>query len=748
MTNQQSNQQPKLKSSSSLDPLSFVQLPRPDAYIPNPAGTHAFCFVSVYKHELRRSIKSLQLIELKSTTAPAEKQHTVLLDHLTDSEALWLNDSTLLYRITTDLEPSLDSKPANKALKIHVDAIPEGGRKSIELWALTLPSNSEDEPDTYLVGSFPTTISGLKSLSLSSSQAFLAFFADVYAPYDDQAFLDVQKVEAKFKEVDDGSSGRTYDTLFARHWDRWMDSHGKSSRVYFTQLNFESKWSLSSDQSVRSPFPNLTVPGGPQGDNSDFDLSGSSIVVTAKDPNLNPAWHTRQNVYLAPLFPKHKDDARVLELTLGDQGATSSPVFSPLATSSDARDVGKLAWLEMKMDGYESDQNKVIVYDLATRQRYSIAQDWDRSPNRIIWGKDDDELFVLAEDHGRVKVFRLSVPERSEAIPECLTNEGSVSTLFHLSNSSSLLLTVSSLSSPNVAHMLSLKDDGVRSLELASLFSHYAELDKGETFWFEGAEGANVHGLLVRPPRFEDHPNQKWPLLFLIHGGPQSAWNEAWSWRWNANAFASAGYIVAMINPSGSTGFGQEFTDSINENWGGKPFKDLAAGYQYLLEHFPIDRSRTAALGGSYGGYMVNWLMGHNTAPFDFKAFVSHDGIFNTISAWAAADELYFPEHDLRGCPIRNRAGYEKWNPLNFVSQWKTPALVIHSQFDYRLPESEGLSVFNCLQRYGVPSRLLYFPDENHWVCKPANSMRWYREIFDFLKQWCPPGPFNEESHQ
>ncbi|EGG04338.1 dipeptidyl aminopeptidase V [Melampsora larici-populina 98AG31] len=739
--------------SPELDPISLSELPRINTYIPNQNGTKALVFITKYNHKQKQMNRSLQFIELQRETP----NHELLIDNLVYTEAIWIDSNTILYLRPPgsslekpDLDPTLDTSSATKELNQRLDSLPNNEGKLIELWAINLEKKTNEKAyENYLVGKLPTTISDLQSISLSKTSAILAFFAEVYAPYDHESIKKVDEIEKLKKDEDDGSSGMVYDALFVRRWDTWMNPHGKSSRVYFTQLSLTEnlQWSLSSDSTFYSPFPNLTVPNGPLGDGSDFDLSGSSIVVTSKDPNLNPAWHTRQNIYVVPLFPKHKEDGRIVEVTMGDQGATSNPVFSPSAKSNNTRDKGKLAWLEMRIDGYESDRNRVMIYDFETRRRYCLTKHWDRSPSRIIWGKDDTEIFLTAQEHGRVKAFRLPVKEDSKEMPISLTKENSISNLSYLPTSTpestNLLLTTSSLNSLNSPSILNLsKNQDVSLMKLNSFETLGLDgLDDAEHFWFEGAEEVKVHGIFIRPPGFKKGVEEKWPLLFLIHGGPQSAWNDSWGLRWNANAFASAGYLVAMINPSGSTGFGQEFTDSINQQWGGKPYKDLAAGYQYILDHYPeIDSNRTAALGASYGGYMVNWLMGHNNSPFNFKAFVSHDGILNTISTYFATDEIYFPEHEFGGTAIHKKEVYEKWNPLNFVGNWKTPCLVIHSRFDYRLPESEGISVFNSLQRQGIPSKLLYFPDENHWVSKSANLIRWYKEIFKFLDEWCPAG--------
>ncbi|PLW23685.1 hypothetical protein PCANC_13648 [Puccinia coronata f. sp. avenae] len=734
-----------------LEPISLVQLPRPGPFIPSPSGKQAFTVLKTYHHESQSTVTSLVAVDL------AHQSRTTLLTDLAYDQAVWLDSHSILYlrppgaqEGIADLDPLVSSKVAQKQLEKRLEELPDDGGKGVELWAIKI--GVEGENKTYRVGSLPVVIGNLKFQHFSSSAAgVLGFSAQVYPPYDSEAFKNLHTLERSFEQAAEGSTGQTYDSVYVRHWDEWIDQHGKETRLFLIDLeqNEDHVWYIPQPQDPRSLFPSLSVPVGPFGSTSDFDLSSSSAVVTAKDPDVNPAWHTRQNIYIMPLYPRTKTLPKPLQLTTGDQGATSSPVFSPAAKGAHECDKGKVAWLEMSCDGYESDQNQIVVYDLESRTRSYLAKSWDRSPSKIVWGQDDTELYLLAEEHGRVKVFHLSL--ESSADPESLTKEHSVSSLAYLGKgciqkdepASQLLLTVSSLAFGPTPYMLThdLPEKSETSKVCAIHDVSGRTLDDGEDFWFDGAEARSVHGLIVRPPGFVADQGQKWPLLFLIHGGPQGAWEKSWSLRWNANTFAGAGYIVAMINPTGSTGYGQEFTDSIREDWGGKPYRDLVAGYEYLLKTYPeIDASRTAALGGSYGGYMVNWLMGHNHSPLDFRAFVSHDGIFNTVQCAYSTEELYFPEHDNGGTPVQNRAVYEKFNPMNFVGDWKTPCLVIHSRKDYRLCESEGISVFNALQRHGIPSRFLYFPDENHWVSSPPNSIRWYHEIFRFLGKWCPPG--------
>jgi dipeptidyl aminopeptidase/acylaminoacyl peptidase len=258
------------------------------------------------------------------------------------------------------------------------------------------------------------------------------------------------------------------------------------------------------------------------------------------------------------------------------------------------------------------------------------------------------------------------------------------------------------------------------------------EMSPLESFWFTGAHNDKVEGFLVKPPNFD--ASKKYPVKFLIHGGPQGAWGDDWSYRWNPELFAANGYVVIMINFHGSTGYGQKFIDAINGAWGGAPFEDLMKGLDYAEEHYGfIDKDRECALGASYGGYMANWILGHTNR---FKCIVTHDGMFNTTSAWGTTEELWFNEWEFKGTPYNNRALYDKWSPHLNATSFKTPTLVVHGQLDYRLDVSEGFQLFTTLQRLGIPSKMLYFPDEGHWVLKPQNSQLWYKTVNDWVDQW------------
>jgi dipeptidyl aminopeptidase/acylaminoacyl peptidase len=263
-------------------------------------------------------------------------------------------------------------------------------------------------------------------------------------------------------------------------------------------------------------------------------------------------------------------------------------------------------------------------------------------------------------------------------------------------------------------------------------------LKPAEEVTWEGAAGAKVSGYIIKPANFS--PSKKYPMVVLIHGGPQGAWNDNWGYRWNPQAFASAGYVVFMPNPRGSTGYGQQFVDDVSGDWGGKPFTDIMNGVAHVIGLGYVDKERLGAAGGSYGGYMVNWIEGHNDDPrFQFKVLVSHAGIFNLASMYGATEELWFTDWEFKGAPWDNPEMYTRWSPSMFVKNFKTPMLVVHGELDYRVPVGEGLQIFTALQRRGVDSKLLYFPDEGHWILKPQNSVLWYNTVLDWFGKYLKP---------
>ncbi|KAF9584013.1 putative dipeptidyl-peptidase 5 [Lunasporangiospora selenospora] len=520
-----------------------------------------------------------------------------------------------------------------------------------------------------------------------------------------------------------------FDTLMVRHWDEFIQE--KKNNIFVANIKKDGdKYVLDGAERNLLIDTGLESPVIPFGDQSDFDISpdGKELVFVAKINTPDNAWQTTTHIYTVPTAgqaaPKNINPESV--------GAATHPVYSATGKT--------IAYFQMLKPQYEADRNRIVLHTEGKSR--IVADHWDRSPSSILFDKKDETIFVTAEEHGRVKIFKIDVAsEKVEPIVEKNAQSG-----LSFLDDNTLLYSTASLKSPNDVFSVNIQTKEIQrrtDIHAEDLTDVY--LSTPEDVWFKGDKDKDIHGFLLKPIGFD--PSKKYPLAFIIHGGPQSAFVDNWSTRWNSNVYASAGFVVVTLNPTGSTGYGQELTDAINNNWGGSPYIDLMKGLDHVLEHHDyIDKTRVAALGASYGGYMINWINGHTDR---FNCLVNHDGIFDTKNGFYATEELYFPEHEYGGVPWDPKAkeNYERWNPANHVQNWKTPTLVIHSDKDYRLPVTEGLATFTVLQRKSIPSRLLYFPDENHWVLKAANSLRWHAEVLGWIQKWTaqPKGASSED---
>jgi len=535
-----------------------------------------------------------------------------------------------------------------------------------------------------------------------------------------EVFLDCADLACTKKRLDasahTAATGALHAQLFIRHWDTWSD--GRRSQVFTMPL---------SDNGVAQGAPvNLTggigdVPGKPFGGHEDYAFSpdGAQVAFSVR-ATAGEAWSTNFDIYAVAA----DGSAQPKNLTADNKAWDGQPAFSP--------DGSQLAYLAMDRPGFEADRFHLVLLNLQSGATRALTQHWDRSINGFAWSRDGKTLFASADHLGQRPLWAIDAASgRASAITGAGEVEG-----FGV-GTSKVFYTASNLSSP--ADLYSISFTGGKPAQLTRLNQTVLEQRKfGEyqQFTFPGANNENVFGYVVKPVDFK--PDRKYPVAFLIHGGPQGSFGNAWSWRWNPQAFAGAGFAVVMIDFHGSTGYGQAFTDSISGDWGGKPLEDLKLGLDEALKANPwLDRENVCALGGSYGGFMINWIAGQ--WPDRFKCLVSHDGIFDNRTMYYSTEELWFPEHEFSGPEYQNPAAYARFNPIDHVAKWKAPTLVIHGQQDYRVPDSQGLSVFTALQRRGIPSELLYFPNENHWVLKPADSIQWYDTVLAWLNRWTRP---------
>jgi dipeptidyl aminopeptidase/acylaminoacyl peptidase len=521
-----------------------------------------------------------------------------------------------------------------------------------------------------------------------------------------------QFLEKRGKET---ASGLVFDQLFVRHWDRWEND--TYAHLVSLRIGTDGKAGTPVDL-MRGMRAN--TPARPLGDDREFTFSpdGRRVVFSARMADRGEPWSTNMDLYEVSV-----DGGTPANLTADNQAWDTQPRF--LAD-------GTLVWLAMSRPGFEADRFRVLMRDAQGNGQRGAARElttgWTLSVDTLTVARDGRTLLLTADESGQVPLYRLD--PRKPGKPLVLHFAGQV-TAFSDSPRGPVLA-LASLDAP--ADLFRLEAAGKEPRRLTAvngaLLDAREHLDV-ERFSFPGAAGATVYGHVVKPAGYV--AGQKYPIAFIVHGGPQVAFGNAWSYRWNPKTFAGAGYAVVFIDFHGTPGYGQDFTDSISGDWGGKPLEDLKSGFAAALAKYPfLDGSRACALGASYGGYMMNWIAGNWSDQF--RCIVNHAGIFDSRAMYYTNEELWFEEWDHGGAPYFDRPEtYEKFNPANFVKNWRTPMLVIHGQLDYRVPYSQGIAAFTALQRRGIESRLVVFPDENHWISKPANSLQWHREVLGWL---------------
>ena len=540
---------------------------------------------------------------------------------------------------------------------------------------------------------------------------------------------------------------QVFTRLLYRHWNAYQE--GKRSHLFV----------VAADAAAGDNTPRDLTPGdydspvfslGGQ-DNYAISPDGQEICYTSNHDAVE-ATSTNNDLWIVSLKPVPIEShvaagappAEARNITADNPASDSTPLYSP--------DGKYIAYRAQKRPGYESDKFRLMLYDRKTGEKKNLTENFDRWVGTIAWNLDSPAVLFPGDNSGEAPVYMIGVDDKNPRVMVGGYNDD----LSVVPNDGRLLFTRMSFMLPGEIYETTFsgrpgcpvdrrsKDQNDYTVDRCETFREeplthlndavlsQIQMSPLETFWFEGAEKAKVQGFLIKPPNFD--PQKKYPVKLLIHGGPQGAWGDDWSYRWNAELFAANGYVVLQVNPRGSTGYGQKFIDDINGDWGGRAYEDIMKGLDYAEQHFPfIDKDRECALGASYGGYMINWILGHTNR---FKCLVSHDGMFNTDSAWGTTEEQWFNDWEFKGTPYTNREMYTKWSPHLFAKNFKTPTLVVHGQKDYRLDVSEGFQLFTTLQRMNVPSKMLYFPDEGHWVLKPQNSQLWYKTVNDWVDQW------------
>jgi dipeptidyl aminopeptidase/acylaminoacyl peptidase len=545
------------------------------------------------------------------------------------------------------------------------------------------------------------------NLTLSPDGTHLAVSMEVFVECDT---LDctVERLQAQASAQ---ASGRLFDRVFVRHWDTWED--GRRSHIFVMPLEGGPPVDVMSRVDGDSP----SVPFG-GAEEFAFTPDGTGIVFTARVVDEGEPWSTNFDLWLASVLgvtpPRN--------LTKDNEAWDTAPAFSP--------DGRTLAYLAMERPGFEADRLRVMVRRWPDGPVRVLTPNWDRSPGGLVWAPDGATLWATAQNRGHVSLFAIDVS--SGEVTTVLDDLGYISAPSFAGDR--LVFGLDHLSLP--VELFTARPDGSDLQQITQVNAdRLATLDLGdhEQFSFTGAEGDRVYAHVVKPVNFD--PSRTYPVAFLIHGGPQGSFGNHFHYRWNPQSYAAAGYAAVMIDFHGSVGYGQAFTDAITGDWGGKPLEDLQAGLAATLKRYPwMSGEDVCALGASYGGYMVNWIAGN--WPDRFKCLVNHDGVFDMRSMYYSTEELWFPEWEHGGPYYANPGGHEKHNPARYVDKWQTPMLVIHGQEDHRVPLEQGLSTFNALQRRGIPSQLLYFSDENHWVIRPSNSIQWHETVLGWLDRW------------
>ncbi|KAL6611578.1 peptidase S9 prolyl oligopeptidase active site domain-containing protein [Neocallimastix sp. 'constans'] len=628
---------------------------------------------------------------------------------------------------------------------------------SSQLWYSTLDFDNLDLIKENKLKQLTKLTTSINNIEYNQKAKRLLFSAQAYLNgtlVNDDTY--VEQEDNKY------TTGIVYDKLFIRHWDTFLKPSVREQLFVLDLRSKNNKFSLKHQPVNIMNGNELESPVSPFGDSGDFSISpdGQTIAFSSRIEEHSQAWKTNTDVFLVK-YPIDGKPSAVENLTKSNPGYDNYPNISP--------DGQWIAYLEMREENYESDKNRVMLYNIKRKTHTELPLRWDRSPESLTWSADSNSIYLTAYSKGRVKVYVVNLKEaliiikKKGTIPTLAVKEligtGNNDTIEvipkrKLGNNSGEIIVFgrSSFTKPRDIYKLEVpsfdklktenekrvivrppkSEAGITQItNVNDKFKKEVIVSEPEEFYFKGHNDELIHGWYLKPVNFDE--SKKYPLAFLIHGGPQGSWNEGFSSGWNVQSYAGAGYAVAAINFHGSTGFGQEFVKAVSKNWGGDSYNDLMKGLDYVLKtHKYIDKSKVCGLGASYGGYMINWINGHTDR---FACLVNHDGVFDTINTFFTTEELFFSEYEFGGVPWDKKAKkiYDKWNPREFVKNWKTPTLVIHGGKDYRLTESEGIATFTALQRLGVKSKFLYYPDENHWVLKPANTLFWQTQIIEWI---------------
>lgn len=613
------------------------------------------------------------------------------------------------------------TRPAPTRLTSHASSStdPEWAPNGDAVYFLSTRSGSSQVWRQPVAGGEPVQVTSLPldvdNFRVAPTGDRLAFSLAVFRDCADLACTK-QRLEETEKNK---ATGKVYDRLFARHWDTWNDH--RNAVLFSAPIGADGK--AAGNPVSLSGSLDGDVPSKPFGDREEYRFSpdGKTIVFSARIAGKTEAWSTNFDLYSVPAA----GGAAPRNLTADNPAWDTKGTFSP--------DGRTLAYLAMARPGFEADRYQIMLMDVATGQKRPLAAEWDRSAGNLVWRADGKALIVDAEDIGQHRLFSIDVAG-GKVTP--LTDKGAVGS-YDLRRDT-LVYTHANLQSGAQLYAMKLGGKPKQLTDVNTDRLKDVRWGEAEQFSFAGANGDTVYGYVMKP--WNAQPGQKYPVAFIVHGGPQGSFGNSWSYRWNPQVYAGAGYAAVFIDFHGSTGYGQKFTDAISNDWGGKPLEDLQKGYDAAVKKFPwLDRSRDCALGASYGGYMMNWIAGNWSN--EFKCIVNHDGVFDTRGMAYSTEEQWFTDWENGGPYFKVPENHERFNPVHHVNKWKTPMLVIQGDLDFRIPTAQALGTFTALQRKGIESKLLVFPDENHWVLKPANSVQWHHTVTGWLDQYLKRQP-------
>jgi dipeptidyl aminopeptidase/acylaminoacyl peptidase len=623
------------------------------------------------------------------------------------SSSLWIRDLR-----TRDLAPPRQFTP--EGWNVNSAAISADGQS---VYFLSAKNGSQQLYVMSLAGGAPRQLTDfaldVDSYRVSPQGDRVLFSTGVFQ--DCGSDLDCTSKRLKSEETSK-TSGQVYDSMFVRHWDTWAD--GRRNTLFVAPLPAANAAAVKAASAISATLAG-DAPSKPFGGNDDFAWSpdGKSVVASIRVAGSQEPWSTNFDLYKLDAAGKKAP----VNLTAANPAWDAGPVFSA--------DGKTLFYRAMKRPGFEADRFGLMAMDIASGKVSEIAAQWDRSADGITLSADGQTLYTTAQDMGEHPLFAVNI---ASGEPTKLVGEGSISS-FDIAGDA-LAFTRNSLKSGDQVFTSSTAAGAPQRAITQSAGEMLDGVNFGdfEQFSFKGWNDETVHGYVVKPHNYQE--GKQYPVAFLIHGGPQGSFGNGWSYRWNPQTYAGQGYAVVMIDFHGSTGYGQAFTDAISQHWGDRPLEDLQKGWAAAQQKYSfLNGEKACALGASYGGFMVNWIAGNWNEPW--KCLVNHDGVFDQRAMGYATEELWFTEWEQGGTPYDVPQNYEKFNPVNHVANWKKPMLVVQGQLDYRIPVEQGLATFTALQRQGIESKFLYFPDENHWVLKPHNSVQWHDTVNGWLKQ-------------